>query len=143
VPPLGLRISAIFDLQPSVAVVFVNAEFALRHNSLEVAGANFREKALPVLFDVLRIKQAWALCGPDESCEALLSLDKGHLPQVLAIKPTYFWSPSPTERHFAADVVSPVQIPELESAFPVCQHELPLVSLGAWFSGVKACMSLL
>ena len=76
-PSLGLRISAIFDLQPGVAVVLVNAELPLRHNPLKVAGANLREKALPVLFDVLRIKQASALCGPDESRESLLSLDKG------------------------------------------------------------------
>src|SRR6516165_2648498 len=47
----------------------------------------FHEKGLPVLFDVLSIKQAWALCGPDESRKSLLSLDKGHLPQILAIKP--------------------------------------------------------
>ena len=36
---------------------------------------------------MLRIKQPWTLRGPDESRKSLLSLDKGHLPQVLAIKP--------------------------------------------------------
>ena len=56
-PSLGLRISAIFDLQPAVPVVLVNAELSLRDNPLKVTGANFREKALPVLLDVLRIKQ--------------------------------------------------------------------------------------
>jgi len=86
-PALGLRISTIFDLQPGVSVVLVNAEFALRHNPLEVTGANFREKVLPVLLDVLSIKQPWTLRGPDKSREALLSLDKGRQPQVLAIKP--------------------------------------------------------
>jgi hypothetical protein len=40
-----------------------------------------------VLHDVLRIKQPWTLRGPDESRKSLLSLDKGPLPQVLAIKP--------------------------------------------------------
>jgi hypothetical protein len=40
-----------------------------------------------VLLDVLSIKQPWTLRGSDEPCESLLSLDKGHPPQVLAIKP--------------------------------------------------------
>jgi hypothetical protein len=76
-PSLGLRISGVFDLQPAVPIVLVNAELSLRHNPLKVAGANFREKGLPLRYDVLRIKQPWTLCGPDESCESLLSLDKG------------------------------------------------------------------
>ena len=57
-PSLVLRARPVFDLQPGVAVVLVNAEFPLRHNALKVTGANFREKALAVLLDVLRIKQA-------------------------------------------------------------------------------------
>ena len=40
-----------------------------------------------MLLDVLSIKQPWTLRGSDEPCESLLSLDKGHPPQVLAIKP--------------------------------------------------------
>ena len=56
-PSLGLEIGWIFELQPAGCVVFINAEFSLRHNSFKVAGANFREKALPVLLDVLRLKQ--------------------------------------------------------------------------------------
>jgi len=43
-PPLGLRISAIFDLQPGVPVVLVNAELPLRHKSPQGPGHNFREK---------------------------------------------------------------------------------------------------
>jgi hypothetical protein len=42
-PALGLRVSGVFDL---------------RHNALKVMGANFRERALAVLLDVLSIKQA-------------------------------------------------------------------------------------
>jgi hypothetical protein len=57
-PSLGLRISWVFELQPAGCVVLVNAAFSLRHNALKVAGANFREKALSVLLDVLSIKQA-------------------------------------------------------------------------------------
>ena len=75
--PLGLRVSGVLDLQPGVAVVLVNAKLPLRHNPLKVAGANLRKKALPVLLDVLRIKQPWTRRGPDESCESLLSLDRG------------------------------------------------------------------
>jgi hypothetical protein len=86
-PSLGLEIGWIFELQPAGCVVLVNAAFSLRHNPLKVAGTNFREKGLPVLQDVLRIKQPWTLRGLDESRESLLSLDKRHLPQVLAIKP--------------------------------------------------------
>src|SRR5215831_6774404 len=86
-PSLGLRVSGVLDLQPTVPVLPVNAEFSLRHNPLEVTGANFCEKGLAMLHDVLRIKQPWTLRGPDESRESLLSLDKGPLPQVLAIKP--------------------------------------------------------
>jgi len=56
-PSLGLRISWVFELQPAGCVVFVNAELPLRHNPLKVADANFREKALAVLLDVLSIKQ--------------------------------------------------------------------------------------
>jgi len=56
-----------------------------------------------VLHDVLRIKQPWTLRGPDKSRESLLSLDKGHLPQVLAIKPQKVervkdWLPLPPEQ---------------------------------------------
>jgi hypothetical protein len=58
VPSLGLRISWVFELQPAGSVVLVNAELSLRHNPLKVTGANFSEKALPVLLDVLSIKQA-------------------------------------------------------------------------------------
>ena len=47
VSSLGLRISVVFDLQPTVAVVLINAELPLRHNPLKVTGANLREKALP------------------------------------------------------------------------------------------------
>jgi hypothetical protein len=57
-PPLGLRVRAVLHLHPAVPVVLVNAELPLRHDPLEVAGTNFREKALPVLLDVLSIKQA-------------------------------------------------------------------------------------
>ena len=57
-PSLGLRISWVFELQPAGCVVLVDAEFSLRHNPLKVTGANFRAKALPVLLDVLSIKQA-------------------------------------------------------------------------------------
>ena len=92
VPSLGLGISWVFELQPAGCVVLVNAEFSLRHNPLKVTGANFREKGLPVLHHVLRIKQPWALRGPDESRESLLSLDKGHLPLVLAINPQKVFS---------------------------------------------------
>jgi hypothetical protein len=56
-PSLGLRVRSILDLEPRVPVVLVNAEFSLCHNPLQVAGANFREKAFPVLLDVLRLKQ--------------------------------------------------------------------------------------
>ena len=84
---LGLGIGWIFGLQPAGCVVLVNAEFPLRDNPLKIAGANLRKKALPVLQDMLSIKQPWTLCGPDEPGESLLSLDKGPLPQVLAIKP--------------------------------------------------------
>ena len=102
-PPLGLRVSGVFELQPAGCVVLINAELSLRHNALKVPGANFREKGLPVLHDVLRIKQPWTLRGPDESRESLLSLDKGHLPQVLAIKSEEVegvkdWLPLPAER---------------------------------------------
>src|SRR5215472_2466608 len=76
-PSLGLGIGWIFGLQPAGCVVLVNAEFSLRHNPLKVAGANFREKTLPVLLDVLRVKQPGTLRGPDESRESLLSFDKG------------------------------------------------------------------
>jgi hypothetical protein len=67
------------------------------------AGANFREEAFAVLLDVLRIKQPWTLRGPDESRESLLSLDKGHPPQILAIKPQKVervkdWLPFPAEQ---------------------------------------------
>ena len=86
-PSLGLRIRAVFDLQPTVAAVLVNAEPRLRHNPLKVSSANFREKGLPVLQDVLRIKQPWTLRGPDESRESFLSFDEGPLPQILAIEP--------------------------------------------------------
>ena len=57
-PTLGLRVRAVLHLQPTVAVVLVNAQFPLRHNALKVTDANFREKALPVLLDVLSIKHA-------------------------------------------------------------------------------------
>ena len=57
-PPLGLGIGWVFELQPAGSVVLVNAELSLRHNPLKVTGANFSEKALPVLLDVLSIKQA-------------------------------------------------------------------------------------
>ena len=102
-PSLGLRISWVFELQPGGCVVLVDAEFSLRHNPLKVTGANFREKALSVLLDALRIKQPWTLRGPDEPRESLLSLDKGHLPQVLAIKPKKVerikdWLPFPAEQ---------------------------------------------
>src|SRR5215469_14092003 len=102
-PSLGLGIGAVFDLQPAGCVVLVNAEFSLRHNPLKVTGANFREKGLPVLHDVLRVKQPWTLRGPFESRESLLSLDRGHLPQVLAIKPQKVervkdWLPFPAEQ---------------------------------------------
>ena len=40
-----------------------------------------------MLLDVLSIKQPWTLRGSDEPCESLLSLDKGHPPQILAIEP--------------------------------------------------------
>src|SRR5215469_4826313 len=86
-PSLGLRVSGVFELQPAGCVVLVNAGFSLRHNPLKVTGTNFRKKGLPVLHDVLRIKQPWTLRGPDESRESLLSLDKGHPPQILAIEP--------------------------------------------------------
>src|SRR5215469_425308 len=86
-PPLGLRISAVFDLQPAGCVVLVNADFSLCYNPLKVAGANFREKALPALLDVLRIKEPGTLRGLDESGESFLSFDKGPLPQILAIEP--------------------------------------------------------
>src|SRR6516225_5592583 len=66
-PSLGLEIGWIFELQPAGCVVLVNAAFSLRHNPLKVAGTNFREKGLPVLQDVLRIKQPWTLRGLDES----------------------------------------------------------------------------
>ena len=82
-----MRVRAVLHLQPTVPIVLVNAEFSLRHNALKVTGANYREEGLAVLRDVLRIKQPWSLRGPDEPRELLLSLDKGHLPQVLAIKP--------------------------------------------------------
>jgi len=86
-----------------VPVVLINAEFSLRHNPLKVTGANCPEKGLAVLHDVLRIKQPWTLRGPDESRESLLSFDKGHLPQVLAIKPQKVervkdWLPFPAEQ---------------------------------------------
>jgi len=102
-PALGLRVSGVFDLQPAVPVVLINSAFPLRHNPLKITGANFREKGPPLLYDVLRIKQAWALCGPDESRESLLSLDKGHPPQILAIKPQKVerikdWLPFPAEQ---------------------------------------------
>jgi len=56
-----------------------------------------------VLLDVLSIKQPWTLRGSDEPCESLLSLDKGHPPQVLAIKPQKVervkdWLPFPAEQ---------------------------------------------
>ena len=76
-PPLGLRITWIFDLQPAGLVVLVNAEFSLCHNPLKVAATNLREKGFSVLQDVLRIKQPWTLCGLDKPRESLLSLDKG------------------------------------------------------------------
>jgi hypothetical protein len=103
VPSLGLGISWVFELQPAGCIVLVNAKFPLRHNPLKVPGANFREKALPVLLNVLRIKQPWTLRGPDESRESLLSLDKWHLPQVLAIKPQKVervkdWLPFPAKQ---------------------------------------------
>jgi hypothetical protein len=102
-PSLGLRVRAVLHLQPAVPVVLVKAEFSLRHNPLKVPGANFREKGLAVLHDVLRIKQPWTLRGPDELRESLLSLDKRHLPQVLAIKPKKVervkdWLPFPAEQ---------------------------------------------
>ena len=102
-PSLGLRISWVFELQPTVAVVLINAEFSLRHHSLKVTGANLREKGFPVLHDVLCVKQPWTLRGLDERRESLLSLDKGHLPQVLAIKPQKVerakdWLPFPAEQ---------------------------------------------
>ena len=86
-PSLGLEIGWIFELQPAGCVVLVNAAFSLRHNPLQVTSANFCEKALPALLDVLRVKQPWTLRGPDESRESLLSFDKGPPPQVLAIEP--------------------------------------------------------
>src|SRR5215469_1205722 len=102
-PSFGLRISSIFDLQPGVPVVFVNAEFPLRHDPLEVAGADLGEEGPPVLLDVLRVKQPRTLRGPDESRERLLSFDKGPPPQVLAIEPQKVervkdWLPFPAEQ---------------------------------------------
>ena len=58
VPSLGLRLGPVLHLQPAVPVVLINAKFSLRHNPLKVTGANFREKGLPVLLDVLRVQQA-------------------------------------------------------------------------------------
>jgi len=86
-PSFGLRISAIFDLQPCVPVVLVNAELPLGHNPLKLTRASLLKKGLSVLLDVLRIKQPWTLRGPDESRESLLSLDERPRSQVLAVEP--------------------------------------------------------
>jgi len=88
-PSVGLRISSFFDLQPGAPVVFVNAEFPLRHDPLEVAGADLGEEGPPVLLDVLRVKQPRTLRGPDESREPLLSLDKGPLTQLIPPLPAH------------------------------------------------------
>ena len=84
-PSLVLRARPVFDLQPGVAVVLVNAEFPLRHNALKVAGTNFSEEFFAFALDVLRIEQPWTLRGPDKPRKSLLSLDKGPLPQILAV----------------------------------------------------------
>jgi len=102
-PSLGLRISWIFELQPTGSVVLVNAEFSLHYNPFKVTCAIFSEELFAFTLDVLRIKQPWTLRGPDESRESLLSLDKGHLPQILAIKPQKVervkdWLPFPAEQ---------------------------------------------
>jgi len=81
-------------------------------------------KALPVLLDLLRIKQPRTLRGPDESRKSLLSLDKGHLPQVLTIKPQKVervkdWLAFPAE-----------QLAELAHTFTIEAHNLAIENCG-------------
>jgi hypothetical protein len=61
VPSFRLRVRAVFDLFPFVAIVFVDAKLSLRDNSLKVSRANLLEK-LPMLRNVLRVKQTQSLC---------------------------------------------------------------------------------
>jgi hypothetical protein len=58
VQTLGLAIGRVLDFEPALAILTIHSGLALRHNPLKVAGANFSEKALPVLLDVLSVKQA-------------------------------------------------------------------------------------
>ena len=58
---LGLRVRTVFDLEPCVAVVFINPQPAFRHNSFQIRGANLFEHPLALAFDVLRVQSAFTM----------------------------------------------------------------------------------
>ena len=98
-----MAIGRILDLEPALAILTIQSGLALGDNSFEVPSADFRKQFLSRALDVLSIKQPWTLRGPDESRQLLLSLDKGPLPQVLAIKSEKVervkdWFPFPAEQ---------------------------------------------
>ena len=63
-PSFSLSVRAVFDFQPAVAIVFVDAQFPLCDDAFEIAGANLLGKPPTFDLDVLYIQNALALARP-------------------------------------------------------------------------------
>ena len=86
-PPFRLRILRILYFQPTDAVAFIYAAFALRHNSFQIVGADFLKKDFAIAIDVLRIDDSLRLVSIDQFPQALLSVDKWKIAEILVIEP--------------------------------------------------------
>jgi hypothetical protein len=76
VPSLGLRVRPVLDLHPTVAVVFVNPHFSLRHNPFKIASANLLKELSPLGFNVLSVDDSIAAAGVNQLTELSLALDQ-------------------------------------------------------------------
>ena len=84
-PPLGLRVGAIFDFQPCGVACAIDAARTLGDDALEITGANLAKKLFTMCFHVLRVEKARTAGSFNKLREASLALDKRLFSEVGAI----------------------------------------------------------
>ena len=63
VPPLGLRIRFVLDLEPAISTWLVYAQLAFSDYAFQISFANFLKEVPTVLFDVLCVQEPIASAG--------------------------------------------------------------------------------
>jgi len=87
VPPLGLRVRFVLDLQPAISAGLVDAHFSFGNDTFQISFANLLEEMPPVFFDVLSVQEPIASAGLNHLREAVFPLDQRYVLEVSTVEP--------------------------------------------------------